>query len=144
MQPARFKSVITIGAQIYSNHIREWSTKRGPDSANAEFMEWATKEHGTEKAKLLAKQFWQMLTLYGDPSFTPDILGTIKANWLIVQGDNDEPVPLQQALDMHQYIPGSSLWVVPNGGHTPHTNDDTQSDFSRISLEFLSGKWSKD
>lgn len=144
MQPTRFKAVVTIGAQIYySDHIRKWSANRGPDDVNAGFMQWATSQHGAEKATILAKKFFNMLSQYGDPSFTPDELSTIKANWLVVHGDKDEPVPLQQALDMHQYIPGSSLWVVPNGGHTPHTQDNTQADFIKTSLAFLKGEWNK-
>lgn len=144
MQPERFKSVVAIGAQIYfSKYTREWLTKRGQDSANVKFMEWATEQHGAEKAMVLARQFWQNLKLYGDPSFTPDILSTIKAKWLVVHGDNDEAVPLQQALEMHQYIPNSRLWIVPNGGHLPHLDPDNQSEFLKVSLEFLNGKWDK-
>jgi pimeloyl-ACP methyl ester carboxylesterase len=138
-QPERFKSVITIGAQIYySKHNREWVTKTGLN----QLMEWA-KYHGPEKQDLLARTFWEFRKLYGDPSFTPDILSTIKANWLVVQGDNDEAVPLQQAIEMHQYIPNSRLWIVPNGGHLPYLNPDNQSDFLKRSLEFLNGKWDK-
>ena len=144
MQPERFKSVIAIGAQIYfSEYTREWLTKRGQDSANVKFMESATEQHGAEKAVVLARQFWQNLKLYGDPSFTPDILSTIKAKGLVVQGDNDEAVPLQQALEMHQYIPNSRLWIVPNGGHLPHLEPDNQSEFLKVSLEFLNEKWDK-
>src|SRR5436190_12554607 len=136
IQPERFKRVITIGAQIYrSKYSREWITKTGLNK----FMECA-EEHGPEKQMLLARQFWQLRQLYGDLSFTPDILITIKANWLVVQEDNDEAVPLQQALEMHQYIPNSRLWIVPNGGHLPHLNPDNQSEFLKISLEFLNGK----
>ena len=105
-----------------------------------EFMEWA-EPHGPEKQKVLARQFFQMDNLYGDPSFTPDILGTIKAKWLVVQGDNDDAVPLQQAIEMHQNIPNSRLWIVPNGGHLPHLDPNYQSEFLRVSLAFLNGKW---
>lgn len=140
MQPERFKSVITIGSQIYySKQCRDWITKTGMNN----FVEYATKPHGAERAMFLARQFLRMSNQYGDPSFTPDILGTIKAKWLVVQGDNDEPVPLQQALDMHQYIPNSRLWIVPNGGHLPHLNAGFQAEFLKVSLEFLNGKWDK-
>ena len=139
MQPERFKSVIAIGAQIYfSKYTREWVKKIGLD----QFMQWAAL-HGPEKQVYLAKAFWQNLNLYGDPSFTPDMLSTIKANWLVVQGDNDEALPLQQALEMHQYIPNSRLWIVPNGGHLPHLDAGMQPEFLRVSLEFLNGKWDK-
>ena len=139
MQPERFKSVIAIGAQIYfSKYTREWVKKIGLD----QFMQWAA-PHGPEKQVYLAKAFWQNLNLYGDPSFTPDMLSTIKANWLVVQGDNDQALPLQQALEMHQYIPNSRLWIVPNGGHLPHLDVSNQSEFLRVSLEFLNEKWTK-
>jgi pimeloyl-ACP methyl ester carboxylesterase len=154
LQPERFKSVITIGPQTYwSNYDREAIAKIGQDSAlrelgflccfNVKFVERATEEHGAEKAKLLTRQFWHFQKQYGDPAFTPDILSTIKAKWLVIQGDNDEFVPLQQALEMHQYIPKSRLWIVPNGGHLPHQNADFQSEFLKVSLEFLNGKWNK-
>lgn len=141
IQPERFKSIIAIGAQIYySKQCRDWVTKTGMDN----FIQWATGPHGTQRANFLARQFWQMRIQYGDPSFTPDILSTIQANWLVVHGDNDEPVPIQQALHMDQYIPNSRLWIVPNGGHLPHLNADFQSEFLKVSLEFLNGKWDKD
>jgi pimeloyl-ACP methyl ester carboxylesterase len=106
------------------------------------FMEWA-KYHGPEKQVFLAKAFWQTRNLYGDPSFTPDELNTIKAKCLVVNGDNDEPVPIQLALEMHQSIRNSRLWIAPNGGHLPHLNADFQSEFLRVSLEFFNGKWDK-
>jgi len=152
MQPERFKSVITIGPQTYwSNYDRKAIAKAGQDTAlrqsgftccfNMKFMEWATEQHGAEKAKFLSRQFWQFQMQYGDPAFTPDMLSTIKAKWLVIQGDDDQFVPLQQALEMHQYIPNSRLWIIPNGGHLPHLNADFQSEFLKVSLEFLTGKW---
>ena len=142
MQPDRFKSVITVGGHIYySKQCRDWIAKTGMNN----IMEIA-KYHGPEKQVYLAKAFWQDRKLSvsdGDPSFTPDKLNTIKAKWLVVNGDNDEIVPIQLALEMHQPIPNSRLWIVPNGGHLPHLNADFQSEFIRVSLEFLTGKWDK-
>ena len=140
MQPERFKSVITIGSQIYySKQCRDWITKTGVN----DFIAYATAPHGAQRAMFLARQFLRMVNQYGDPLFTPDMLSTIKASWLVVQGDNDEPVPLEQALVMHQYIPNSRLWVIPDGGHLPYLEARFQSEFLRVSLEFLTGKWDK-
>ncbi len=140
IQPERFKSVITIGGHIYySKYAREWITKLGMNK----FMEWA-KYHGPEKQEYLANTFWEMRTLSdGQPSFTSDELNTIKAKWLIVNGDNDAPVPIQLAFEMHQSIPNSRLWIVPNGGHLPYLEAGIQPEFLRVSLEFLTGKWDK-
>jgi len=143
MQPSRFKNVITIGAQIYyDKRVREWITADGPDSAKADYIPKASKTHGFEKAMLLARQFWNFRNFYGDPSFTPDMLNTITANWLIVHGDNDF-IPFDQALEMKKYIPNSRLWIFPNGGHLPYLKPANYLDFTVRSMEFLSGKWNK-
>ena len=139
MQPDRFKSVITVGGHIYySKQCREWVTKTGLN----QLMEWA-KYHGPEKQEYLARVFWEGRKLYGDASFTPDILNTIQAKWLVVLGDNDLAIPIQLGIEMHQNIPNSRLWIVPNGGHLPHLDAGIQPEFLRVSLEFLNGKWDK-
>jgi pimeloyl-ACP methyl ester carboxylesterase len=137
-QPERFKSVITVGGHIYySKQGREWIENFGMK----QFMEWA-EYHGPEKQEYLAKAFWDERKLSdGDPSFTPDKLNTISAKWLVVNGDNDQAVPMQLALEIHKSIPNSWLWIVPKGGHTPHLNTDFQSEFIRVSFEFLNGNW---
>lgn len=143
MKPYRFKNVITVGAQIYyDKRVREWISSDGPDSANAEHIANASKIHGYEKAMLLARQFWNFRNFYGDPSFTPDMLNTITANWLIVHGDNDF-IPLDQALEMKKYLPNSRLWVFPNGGHLPYLRPTNYSDFTSRSTAFLMGEWNK-
>lgn len=48
---------------------------------------------------------------------TSSSLGRIQAKTLIVQGDQDVIVRLGNALLLHARIPGSSLVVVPGGGH---------------------------
>ena len=140
MQPDRFKSVITVGGHIYySNRAREFIATAGLET----FMEMA-EHHGPEKQEYLAKAFWQdREPSEGDPYFTPDKLNTIKAKWLVVLGDNDFAIPLQLGIEMHEGIPKSRLWIVPNGGHLPHLNPDFQPEFIRVSLEFLTGKWDK-
>jgi pimeloyl-ACP methyl ester carboxylesterase len=99
--------------------------------------------HGKEKAILLLRQFWNFRKLYGDPSFTPDVLSTIKARSLIIHGDNDPIAPVANAWEMYQNIPKANLWIVPNGGHVPYAIPGNQDDFVRRVLEFLRGDWEK-
>jgi pimeloyl-ACP methyl ester carboxylesterase len=137
MQPDRFKSVITVGGHIYySKKGRDWITKTGLEG----FKEVA-KYHGPQKQEYLAKVFWEGRRFYGDAYFTPDILNTIKAEWLVVLGDNDSVIPVQLGIEMYHNIPNSRLWIVPNGGHLPHLDVGIQPEFLRVSLEFLTGKW---
>lgn len=140
MQPDRFKSVITVGGHIYfSTHSREVIAKLGMEQGRVWAENWG---QNPEKQEYLAKAFWQdRKPSDGDPYFTPDKLNTIKAKWLVVLGDNDFVIPLQLGIEMHQGIPNSRLWIVPNGGHLPHLETDIQPEFLRVSLEFLTGKW---
>ena len=140
-EPERFKSIITIGAHIYFDKANREIIERTGMNA---FMK-GNEIHGPEKQEYLAKAFWEFRKLSdSDPSFTPDKLNTIKANWLVVLGDNDPFVPLRLGIEMHRGILNSWLWVVPNGGHTPHLNPAIQTEFTRVSLEFFTGQWNKE
>lgn len=81
--------------------------------------------------------------LYGDPSFTPDVLATITSKTLIIHGDNDPLAPIENAWEMFQNIPKAHLWIVPNGGHVPNLIPANQDDFTRKALEFLKGDWER-
>lgn len=143
LRPDLVKRAIVIGGFIYRpKQVREivasWS--KNPDA-----NEIAT--HGKEKAMLLHKQFTYFSELYGDPSFTPDVLSAIRAKTLIIHGDNDQLAPtISNALEMYQNIPNSNLWIVPNGGHfcsPPYLDPKNESDFVKRTLEFFNGNWDK-
>ena len=143
-RPDLIKKMILIGGQVYYSVqtrelIAQWGPCPGPGKPNC--LETAIERHGEVKGPQLERQFYLFRNLYDDLSFTPDLLATIKAQTLVIHGDNDAIAPLSNALEMHKYIPKSNLWTVPNGGHLPHTNADNVADFSRRTLEFLVGKW---
>ena len=143
LRPDRIKRAVVIGGHLYNpNQQREIVSKW---SMNPNANEIA--RHGKEKAILLRKQFIYFSQLYGDPSFTPDVLSTIRAKTLIIHGDNDELAPtISNALGMYQNIPNSYLWIVPNGGHLPlppYLDPKNESDFVKRTMEFLNGDWDK-
>jgi pimeloyl-ACP methyl ester carboxylesterase len=141
LRPDLVKRAVVIGGLTYRpKQVREilagWS--KDPDATEIA-------RNGKEKAILLHKQFTYFSQLYGDPSFTPDVLSTIRAKTLIVQGDNDF-APISNALEMYQNIPNSYLWIVPNGGHfcfPPYLDPKNESDFVKRTMEFLNGDWDK-
>jgi len=141
LRPDLVKRAIVISGILYrEKQIREtvasWS--KNPDATEIA-------AHGKEKAILLHKQATYFSELYGDPSFTPDVLSTIRASTLIIHGDNDQ-VPISSALEMYQNIPNSYLWIVPNGGHfcfPPYLDSKNESDFVKRTMEFLNGDWDK-
>jgi pimeloyl-ACP methyl ester carboxylesterase len=140
--PHRFEAIVPVSAQIYySAETREAITTNAKPDAYYEFNE-LEKQHGKIKGRIIARQFYHFRELYGDPSITPDQLGAIKARALIVHGDNDF-VPVSQAWEIYRSIPNAHLFIVPNGWHVPHMGGPNENDFTRRTLEFLSGEWNK-
>ncbi|MFI5407229.1 MAG: alpha/beta fold hydrolase [Nitrososphaerales archaeon] len=142
LRPDLVKRAVVIGGFIdRSKQVREilagWS--KNPDATEIA-------SHGKEKAILLHKQFIYFSQLYGDPSFTPDVLSTIRAKTLIIHGDNDQFFPISNALALYQNIPNSYLWIVPNAGHfcfPPYLGPEDERDFIRKTMAFLNGDWDK-
>ncbi len=69
-------------------------------------------------------------------NLTSPYLATIKARTLIVHGDRDEFFPVDIPVEMYKAIPGSQLWIVPNGDHVP-IYDARTPEFLRVTRQFL-------
>ena len=145
LRPQLTKRIIVIGGQVYySNTTREchYVFRRSREKSRCH-IERLIKAHGKQKGTLIARQFWNFRKLYGDPSFTPDVLSTIQARALIIHGDKDPIAPVSNAWEMYQNIPKANLWVVPHAGHVPFIEPGNHDDFMRRILEFLRGDWEK-
>jgi len=67
---------------------------------------------------------------------TEEELNTFNFRTLIVHGDRDEIFGVDPALVLHQNIPNSALWIVPNTGHLAIIGPNQKS-FLTNSLKFL-------
>ena len=144
MDAVMVKKIIVIAGQIYfSSQTRNLITSIGPGTENPKRLEQSIKMHGKIKGPLIQRQFWNFRKLYGDPSFTPDVLSTITAKTLIIHGDNDPIAPVSNALEMFKHIPKVNLWIVPNGGHDFLFDPVNHPDFIRRVSDFLQGAWDK-
>jgi pimeloyl-ACP methyl ester carboxylesterase len=140
LKPELTKKIIVIAGQLYfSSSTRSIISSMGPGVEDPKRLEPSIQAHGTVKGPLLLRQFWNFRKLYGDPTFTPDALATIKAKTLIIHGDDDNVAPVKNAWEMFQNIPQANLWIVPSGGHVPEANPANHDDFVRRTLEFLRG-----
>ena len=94
IEPGLTRSLVVIAGQTYySRQTRNLISSLGPGTENPTKLEASVKNHGKLKGTLLERQFWNFRKLYGDPSFTPDVLATIRARTLIIHGDNDPIAP---------------------------------------------------
>ena len=95
-------------------------------------------KHGEPQIQQLFAMAQGLANSYDDVNFTPPYLSTITAETLIVFGDRDPLYPVSIAFEMHQAIPRSYLWVVPNGGHGP-VFGQSAAQFAATAWEFLKG-----
>jgi len=100
----------------------------------------ARHRHGDEQIRALYAWVAGLAEDTGDMKFTRAQLAGIAAPTLIVHGDRDYCFPASMAWDIHQAVPTSYLWVVPNGSHVPLAGRNADT-FAATVLEFFSGDW---
>ncbi|MDQ4077623.1 MAG: alpha/beta fold hydrolase [Chloroflexota bacterium] len=64
-------------------------------------------------------------------------LATIASPTLIISGDRDPVVPLEDAIAMYRTIPDAALWVVPNATHFMGTEGWRRESFEQEIIRFL-------
>lgn len=138
IKPALTKKIIVIAGQLYySDSTRKFITSLGGPENFVNNTAELSQAHGLKKGNLLARQFWNFRKLYGDPSFTPDILASIRAKTLVVHGDNDPAAPVENAFMMYRHIPNAHLWVLPFAEHIGFFMPENQQELLRRTMDFL-------
>ena len=142
-QPERVEAMVLVSAAPYfPEQARAIMRQMTPENRTEE--EWQLMrqwhKHGDEQIRALWRQANAFKDSYDDMNFTPPYLSTITARTLIVHGDRDPLYPVNLALEMYTAIPGSYLWIIPNGGHGPIFGDQTER-FVETASAFLRGEW---
>ncbi len=88
-----------------------------------------------EKAEEFPQEAAVNLIAGAKEQHTSDRLGEIRAPTLIVVGEEDILTPLKHARFIHERIPGSKLFVIPQGGHAAPLEQPGM--FTRAVREFL-------
>ena len=94
---------------------------------------WHSPIHGPDHWETLATQ---ISTMWWTPlGYTADDFQKIKAPTLILVGDRDQMVPVEEAAEMYRFIQGAELVIVPNSDHSLPTSRAEL--FTTIVLDFL-------
>lgn len=120
--PESMSKIVVVGATSHfpeqARRILQSATMESlPPDVLAGFRACATR--GERQVKSLVGQFQALGFSQDDTDFKPADLARIKAKTLIVHGDRDMFFPVTIPTAMYQSIPGSALWIVPNGDHSP-------------------------
>ncbi len=71
------------------------------------------------------------------PNFQPQDLAHVQAPTLLVNGDRDEIIPLEQTLGMYRALPNAQLAILPGVGHGVPSRRPAW--FNLLALDFLTG-----
>ncbi len=82
--------------------------------------------------RLLERQSHLMLN---PPLLTVEDLATIDAPTLIIWGDRDQFLPVEQAVEVYRAIPNAQLAIIPNADHFVTRTHEAQ--FRQIATDFL-------
>jgi pimeloyl-ACP methyl ester carboxylesterase len=138
-QPDRIEAMILVSAVPYFPEkarifMRQMSAEGRSEEEWEQMRDWH--KRGDDQIKALWKQGRAFADSYEDMNFTPPYLSIIKARTLVVHGDRDPLYPNELAVELHQAIAESYLWIVPNGGHGPIFGDMRDA-FVKTALAFL-------
>jgi pimeloyl-ACP methyl ester carboxylesterase len=133
INPTLIESMITIGA------VGTWSVNDFPEYQKAFTFEnradfpWLLTDHGTdEKIKALMDQFNNYTVRVSDEE-----LQSIQPEVLIMIGDDDEGMDLEEVARVKKNLPNSDLWILPDVAHGAHEGE-TKDEFIIKSKVFLS------
>jgi pimeloyl-ACP methyl ester carboxylesterase len=135
INPSLIESMITIGA------VGTWTVNDFPEYQKAFTFEnranfpWLLPYHETDKKiKALMDEF-KNYTI----KLTNEELQTIQPEVLIMIGDDDEGMDLEEVVRVKKNLPESDLWILPNVAHGAHEGE-TKEEFIIKSKAFLSKK----
>lgn len=139
-EPHRIERMVLVSAPPYFPAQTRHAMKHFSEAViGPEEMKMMRQRHkyGEAQIQQLFATVHRMAETYDDVNFTPPYLSTITAKTLVVFGDRDPLYPVSIAFELHQSIPNSLLWIVPNGGHGPIFGDHARQ-FVTTAMTFLS------
>ncbi|MDC0709472.1 alpha/beta hydrolase [Stigmatella sp. ncwal1] len=137
--PGRVERMVLVSSTPYypAQARRIMTTFTEASRSEAEWADMRSKHmHGDAQIRALWRHGRGFADSFDDMSFTPPLLGTVRAPTLLVQGDQDPLYPLELSVELCRAIPASRLWVVPGGGHCPIFGEHREA-FVRTALAFL-------
>ena len=127
-------------SERYQTGLESWGIE-GPGLVNfekleevlADFVPLLQEAHGSEHWKALLQNISRMW--YNPDEFPQERIKKISIPVLIVLGDRDDAIPLEEALEMYKLIPESELAIAPNSDH--FMTDNKRELFVNLILDFL-------
>jgi pimeloyl-ACP methyl ester carboxylesterase len=106
------------------------------ENAMPEFVELLRGIHSPQGAEYWKKLLTGISKMWLTPlRYTNDDFINILESTLIIIGDRDQFIPVEDAVAMYRLIPNAELAIVPNADH--FLSQNKVKEFSNIALEFF-------
>ena len=144
MYPERVNSIAVIGGFIKTTEKASALFQSfHPDKVNPAVHEIVIESH--ERGEIQAMALLGHLQDFAqntEPEFTLDQLASINARTLVITGDRDLVIPIEQSIELYRNIPDAYLMVSPNTGHSISPADEKGREFLLSTLlAFFSNSW---
>ena len=144
LQPTKLKSLAIIGGYAENGeNARNVFRSFHPDSIDQTMMKNITADHeqGEQQTRALLG-YLQDFAEDKESIFTQEQLVSISTPTLVISGDRDVVIPLEQALQLNSAIPNSYLMIFPNTGHSKGPADFIGQEYLISTLlGFFSESW---
>jgi pimeloyl-ACP methyl ester carboxylesterase len=139
MEPDRIDRMILVG--VGGRFLPDCRESMAAAEAESYSQAWwdimrARHAYGDEQIREIVEYLRSFADNETDVNFAAADLATIRAETLIVQGDQDWCFPPSLAAELFQEIPSANLWVIPNGEHVPILGEHAAR-FLDVALRFL-------
>jgi pimeloyl-ACP methyl ester carboxylesterase len=131
-------------SEVYLNRLKAFGLE-GPGVVNIEQVQraapdwvkfWQTEHSWTDDPDYWQRYLKQISTMLWTPlDYTAEDFQKITEPTLILMGDRDGLIELEQAVEMYQLIPNAELAILPNATHMSTTTEGKL--FTDIVLDFL-------
>ncbi len=129
----------TIAAQVVIAPVVNFQIVRLMQAGQEGVQAWKEKGYTIMHTRTLDRDFKIKYRFYeeGISYDMPQLAAEIKSPTLIIQGDQDDRVPVNQAYDLMKYLAApKDLKIIDDGGHNLHTTDQ-QRQVANSTLLFL-------
>ncbi len=133
--PHRVRALILVSNNFEADRVRTgdldfWNPHRIRESMPA----WWDQLHRLHPNPIRLLHWWKQEDPVR-PDFKPAELAPVTMPTLLINGDRDEIIPLDQTIKLYRILPSAQLAIIPGTGHRVHAR--RPSLFNKLVLDFL-------